>query len=345
MSQGDTGGPALSVVLVAPSGTATIRRVMRHLRAQTARREMEVLIVAPGASDVDLPEVAGDAFAVTRVVEAGPITHRGAAAALGMRQAAAPLVGLIEDHSFPEPGWAEALIRALDGPWAGVGPAVRNGNPETALSVVNFLLAYGGFDEGRAAAECGLIPWHNSTYRRAAIAQCGERLGDLLEWEAALQEEIVAAGGRLYFEPAAITSHVNVSLPASTFGLNFQRGRIMAGRRAAAARQRVFERALRAAAFPAYPFMQLRGLWPSIRRSSASGRGALRLAPALSLALLAMALGEAAGYLFGVGRAIEQLEDYELHRARHLTARDRPLQLEPRREGDIPARHAEGSAL
>ena len=48
----------------------------------------------------------------------------------------------------------------------------------------------------RPAGEGDIVPWHNSTYRRAAIAQCGERLGDLLEWEAALQEEVIAAGGR-----------------------------------------------------------------------------------------------------------------------------------------------------
>ena len=52
---------------------------------------------------------------------------------------------MIEDHSYPEPEWAEALLRAHAGPWTVVGPAVANANPDYTASWVNYVLSYGGF--------------------------------------------------------------------------------------------------------------------------------------------------------------------------------------------------------
>jgi hypothetical protein len=96
MSSSATPSPSsiadLSVVLVAGSGPAGIARTMRHLRAQTARRRMEVLIVAESAAGFDLASLGGGDFAACRIVEAGPITERGAAAARGMLAATTPIV-------------------------------------------------------------------------------------------------------------------------------------------------------------------------------------------------------------------------------------------------------------
>ena len=59
----------------------------------------------------------------------------------------APIVALAEDHCFPEPGWADALIRAHQGPWAVVGPVVRNANPATIVSWCDFVIGYGPWME------------------------------------------------------------------------------------------------------------------------------------------------------------------------------------------------------
>src|SRR6187200_1380415 len=114
----------LSVVLVAGTGPSGIARTMQHLRAQTARQRLEVLIVAESSAGFDLAALGGGEFGACRIVEVGPITERGAAAARGMLAATSPIVGLIEDHSYPEPEWADALLRAHSGTWTGVVPAV-----------------------------------------------------------------------------------------------------------------------------------------------------------------------------------------------------------------------------
>ena len=313
----------LSVVLVAGSGPTGIVRTMRHLRAQTARRRMEVLIVAESARDFDLAALGAGDFAACRIVEVGPITERGAAAAVGMLAASSPIVGLIEDHSYPAPEWADALLRAHAGAWAAVGPAVDNANPESVGSWVNYILSYGGFAPPLEAGEREIVPWHNSAYKRDAIAPFADRLGALLEWEGSLQAELRAQGHALYLEPAARTAHGNVSRMWSTVGLNVQRGRALGAQRAEREGWPAWRRAVQAAAFPLFPLLQLRHVLPSIRRMAVPPALRPRVYVGLAATLVVLAAAEAWGLLAGVGDAVARMEDYELHRARHLTPSER----------------------
>ena len=316
-------GTELSVVLVAGSGAPGIARTLRHLRAQTARERMEVLLVTESGADFDLGALGAAAFGACRIVEVGPITERGAAAARGMLAATSPIVGLIEDHSYPEPEWADALIRAHAGAWTGVGPAVGNANPDSAASWVNYVLGYGGFAPPIEAGVRDLLPWHNSAYKRDALTPFGDRLGPLLEWEGALQADLRARGHALYLEPAAVTHHVNVSSAWSTVTLNLHRGRILGAQRAERERWPVWRRVLQAAAFPLFPLLQLRHLLPALRRLPVPPSLRLRVHLGLAGTLGVLAASEAWGLLAGEGDAVARLEDYELHRARHLSRRER----------------------
>jgi len=316
--------PALSVVIVAVAGTASVERTMRHLRAQTARRTMEVVVVASEAGVVDAEALGAGEFAAFRVVAVGPITARGAAAAAGMLAATAPVVGLIEDHSFPEPEWAAALLAAHAGAWSGVGPSVENGNPRLAMSWVNFILTYGIFSGDPPAGERDLLPWHNSAYKRAALAPFADRLGALLEWEGHLQDALRANGHRLYLEPRARTHHLNVSGVSSTFALHAYRARIMGAQRAEREGWPMWRRVLQASAFPLFPLLQLRYLSANLRAIAIPRPLAGRVRAGLWSALCVMAFAEAWGLVAGAGDATVQMEDFELHRERHLSRADVP---------------------
>jgi hypothetical protein len=315
--------PALSVVLVAAGGTSSVVRTMRHLRAQTARARMEVIIVAETVGAVDLSALGADAFAACRVVPMGPITQRGAAAAVGMLTATSAIVGLVEDHSFPEPQWAEAIIEAHAGSWTGVGPTVENANPESAASWVNFILAYGGFAGELEPGEREMIPWHNSAYKRESLAPFADRLGELLEWEGSLQDEMRARGNTLYLEPRARTHHANISRIRSTIGLNVQRGRILGAQRAERERWPRWRRLLQAAGFPLFPLLQLRHMMPAMRRMAIPRELRPRVYLGLGAALSVLAVAEAWGLVSGAGDAVARMEDFELFRSRHLTRRER----------------------
>ena len=116
-------GPSLSVVLACIDEGPAIRTTVAHLARQTAAREIELVLSAPPArGSAPEPEIAA-AFAGVRTVEIGAVNSIARANAAGIRAATAPVVALSEDHCFPEPGWAAALIDAHSGPWSVVGPA------------------------------------------------------------------------------------------------------------------------------------------------------------------------------------------------------------------------------
>ncbi len=316
------GGPSLSVVLVAADGYEGVRRVVRHVREQTVAGQIELLLVVPNESDAapfDASETAG--LHSSRVIATGgPIPNVDAAAAFGIRASAAPVVASVEDHAYPEPTWAAALLdayRAPGGPWAAVGSTVCNANPGGSLSWANLLLAYGTWCEPVRRGPIGEVSQHNLSFRRAAIEPLFEALEERMGRTGNLMQELAARGGRFYIDPAARVHHLNPSRVGSTLALRFHGGRSYGATKASMAGWSRGKRAVYAALSPVIPLLRYRLIRP---KAKAAG---LRVMPAVALGLLLDGLGQAAGFAFGPGGTKQKLEAFEHDRLRHLTRRDR----------------------
>ncbi|MDX1531991.1 MAG: glycosyltransferase, partial [Rhodothermales bacterium] len=207
----DGSGPALSAVLVTPGGPRAIDKILRRLHAQTIRDRIEVVVTIVGGGTVSLGAVPTADFAGVQVLRADRAATSAQARAEAVRAAHAPVVALIEDHSFPEPTWAERLVEAHGEDYAAVGPVMRNGNPESALSWANLLIEYGPWMHADAPADAEHLPGHNSTYKRDLLLAYGDDLADMLEAETLLHWDLRARGHRLLHTPAARTHHVNYS--------------------------------------------------------------------------------------------------------------------------------------
>jgi GT2 family glycosyltransferase len=316
-------GPALSVVLVTPDSFATIRTTVSHLRAQTARDRLEIVIVAPGVDPLALDPTDLSDFYDYQVVEVGPITSVAAAKATAIRRARAPVVAFAEDHCFPEPGWAAALIEMHADGWVGVGPVVGNANPSGALSWTAFMMHFGRWAEPHPAREVEQVPWHNGSYKRDALLELGDELRTLLVVEGYLQDALRARGYRMYVTPSARVAHVNISVLGSWVRHGFYGGRLYGAFRA---RREAWSRARRllyVAGGPLVPVVRLRRLLQEIRRCGRQDELLPRALPALALGLVVHMVGEVTGYVAGAGDAEEQYSRYEMGRYRHLTAQDR----------------------
>src|SRR5215469_877834 len=134
--------PEMSVIVLTPDNYETIRKTISRLRAQTVRDRLEVVIIAPSTNGLWLDDSDLGEFHEVRVIEVGPMSSTAKARAAGVRQASAPLVAFVEDHSFPAKGWAGALIQAHRQPWAAVGPAMANANPHSLISWANLIIEY-----------------------------------------------------------------------------------------------------------------------------------------------------------------------------------------------------------
>ena len=322
-----TGGadrPALSVVLVATDRFADVRRTARHLQAQTVRDRVELVVVGPepGSLGDARPDELEGFWGVQTVYAGGPIDNVDKAAAPGIRAASAPLVGLVEDHAFPEPGWAEAVVAAFDapdGPWAAVGSTVENANPDSPLSWTNQLLAYGTWTEPVHRGPTGHVSRHNITFRKAVLDEYGDRLVDFLGRDGGLLLDLGRRGHRFFLEPAARVRHANPSLLASTVGLRFKGGRVYAATRARMGGWSAAKRAVYVAGSPAFPVLRYRKLHPKLPTAG------WRVLPALALGLVLDAAGQAVGFAAGAGGAADDLAAFEFDRNRHMTPGDRRL--------------------
>lgn len=305
-----TSEPSLSVVIVTHDDYGSIARPIRHLAAQTVRERIELVVVASTNDAVEdgIEHAKGAGFEDVRVVEHGRIAERGVAAASGVRASKAPIVGFVENHSFPAPRWAEALLRAHEGPWAIVGPAVENANPVTRTSIVNFAVTYGPWSGPREAGEVELLPFHNSAYKRAWLDGFGDRLGPMLDDEYRLQAEVRARGGRLYLEPAAVVAHTNETRVRTSLRLLFGQGIAFGvGRSADWSRLRRAGYVLGAPAIPAVNLPRV------LREASHTLPGAAIAVslPSIVLHVAARGAGEALGYLTGRPRDEEFLASHE----------------------------------
>lgn len=313
--------PALSVVLPVPVRFALVRRTLRHLRAQTIRDRIELLMVMPRgpAADVDRGELAG--FADARVVEIEDGATITACRCAGVRAARAPVVAFAEDHSYPVPRWAEALVKRHESEWAAVAPAFVNGNPGP-LSWADIFLSFGSWVAPLRGGEMTRLPWHNTSYKRDLLLAYGDRLAYVLEVETVLQDDLRAGGHRLYLDTEARTHHVNFSRIGPFLHEYFVSGRLFGGRRAAAKGWSLVRRAIYIIGAPLIPVVRLPEVLAQVRRAGLADVMLPRSVPYVILGLAAHSVGEMAGYALGVGHAGVQKSLKEFDRARFVRASD-----------------------
>lgn len=315
----------MTVVLGAPDGFGAVRRTVSHLAAQTARAELELLLVVPDPVHIDLndPAVleATRGLGSVRVVTSTRSGSGGAARAAGARAARASVVVFAEDHSFPAPDWAAALIAAHRADWAAVGPAIRNANPGTIVSWADLFIGYGPWLAPGRAGVRDYLPGHNSAYKRERLLEYGDSLGDMMEAETVLHWDLRRRGFRLYFEPAATTAHTNFGLWSSWLSVMRMHGRLFAATRA-----RDWPLARRASFAIASPLIPVVRFIRTIRDVLGSGTPwtlVARAAPALAVGVTMDGVGQMLGYALGVGNARQRCASFEANRDRHVPNAER----------------------
>ena len=315
--------PELSVILVTPDRYAPLRETVGCLLRQTVRDALEIVLVAPAEDALELDPSELDPFLCHHVVEVGPLTTTGAAMAAGVRRATAPVVAYAEEHSYPEPAWAEAVIRRHREPWAAVGWPLRNANPGSLIAWASLLTDFASWVAPVEGGEVSRLPGHHAAYKRDVLLAYGDRLAAMLEVEGVLHFDMRRNGLRLYLEPSVSSLHVNVSRLGSYFQAEYLGGRTFAAARARSGRWSPLKRILFVAGAPLIPLVRLRRILADVRRAGLTRQVMPRTLPALCFGVTAHTVGEIAGYTLGSGRAQQRRIGIELQRRRHLGRRER----------------------
>ncbi len=315
--------PQLSVVMVVHTDSENFRMALEHLRAQTVLNLLELIIVAPSRKELNLDLRTLDGFSTHKIVELRTFESEGAAKAAGVMAASAPLIAFVEDHSYPEPFWAEALISAHSrGNLAAVGPVMLNANPHCAIAWGTFLVFYGQWMAAQPQKEIKHLPGNQSCYRRELLLTYHSRLSEMLAAESVLQWDLFARGHLLYQEPRAKVYHLNFSRLGPALSEYCLCSRIFAANRVHEWNR--MRRILYAFASPLLPLIRLRRSLEDAGRARLRTGVTLRALPSLFLTLCAGSIGEFFGYTFGAGKAHERLLGF--FSKRHLFYAPRDLE-------------------
>jgi hypothetical protein len=318
-------------------GFPSIAKTVRHLLAQTAVKDLEVVIVTASgnASEVDLEMLAQAGGWQIVTIPRFDTAAMGWAA--GVKRARAPIAVLCEDHSFPEPDWAEALIAEHTQEWAAVAPVMHNGNPGTKVSWANFLLCFLDWYRPGHTGRVPASPGHNTCYRKSALAAYEDSLEDWFNPEAVLHIDMQVRGLKILQSNCAATHHVNISIAGSYLAHSFFGGRLFGASRAAL--WPTLKSLAYACAFPMVPLIRLKRILMRLNtsqlRKEARLPGAL---PWIMAGLLCHAAGEAVGYLAGPGGAMRKYMSFETQRRDHIIAPERSI-LDDREDRFSPSLH------
>jgi hypothetical protein len=304
--------PLLSVALLTSDSFDQLRRTVACLAAQDIAASIELLVLAPAGRDVPMDETLVRSFHSARVIPVSYDAGTGEARAIAVREARAPIVAFAEDHSFPQEGWAAALVDAHRGPHAAVGPAVHNANPGTKVSWADLLMGYGPWLAPTSSGPRDHLPGHNSSYKRAPLLALGAELPALIEAETTLHWRLRAEGHSLFLEARARVAHTNFEALPTWLFVSYHTGRVFAATRAMP--WPWWRRAAFAAASPLVPLVRLRRHVGQARRAGWSFSHVARLVPTLLAGLVANGIGQGVGTLAGAGQSTATLVAWEFHR-------------------------------
>lgn len=311
----------LSVVVICLRYTEYFRMALGHLNAQTVAQLLELIVVTTQDRDLKIdPQEIEDLFGY-KIVKLNKLESYGDAKAAGVASATASLVAFMEDHSYPDPTWAEAFINAhRKGGFAAVGPIVLNANPSSTVSWGCFLVFYGSWMAPLRQEEVKHLPGSQSCYKRDLLLNYRRSLSDMLEVESVLHWDFLAKGYKLCQEPKAKLYHLNFSLMRPIFSEYYLSSRVFAASRASD-----FEGLTKVVYALGSPLVPLIRLW-RILRDARRGRSdfgiVLRASVPIILTASAGAFGEMIGYILGPGSARERLIGFESFRHRYVTSHD-----------------------
>ncbi|MDB2407375.1 hypothetical protein N9W17_02440 [Jannaschia sp.] len=316
--------PALSAIVLTHDDYDVCRRIIGQLAQQTARAQIELILVGPSAERIGADQDDLARFGSHKIVEVGDVDATGTAMAAGVRAATAPVTCYVEEHDYIDDDYVERVIAAMarfDAPM--VGFAIRPINPGI-VSWAHVFLQFGAVAAPVETGEARELGGHHVAYRRDFLLGYGDDLRRVMDNEGILFEDLRRAGQPMNIAGDIVVEHVQISHLPSLVRTEFIGQRIYASGRADVQRWSLAKRALYVVGSPAIPPLRVGRAIREVIRSGRSRELLPWILPAMGLAACAGAIGEALGYMFGSPQSGHRARtEIELDRYSFVTDSDR----------------------
>lgn len=289
----------LSVVVPSVNGWESLAECLAALEG--AGDTLEVLV--PDRVGPQLQAEVARRFPAVRVLPAPAGTSIPDLRALGFEAATGQAIAVIEDHVIVPPGWAPAMLRALEGREV-VGGAVANAATESLVDRAAFLCEYSHLIPPLPAGEVPGLTGNNTVYRAETLRRFRAtwRSG---QWESALHAAMRQAGVRLVQEPGIVVGHRMHYTVGQYAGQRYLYSRSFAGARVRGAP--LLKRLAFGAAALALPAVVFGRVVRTVWRKAGHRADLVRSLPLLAVFATAWGLGEVVGYWFGPGDALSRV--------------------------------------
>jgi len=289
--------PDLSIIVVAMNDCNSVHNLIEHLRDQTVVNKIELIILTAKESELILVGEEMEPFFGIQVSHVDSELSLGEIKAAGLSSANAPVVVFLEDHVFPETGFAEAIVKAHDEGWAAVGPVMRNANPVSKVSWAQFLIFFYPWVEPVYRIEVNQLTWNSSSYKKELLLEFGSDLPNLLRAESILQAQLRMRGHRIILEPNAVCYHYNFSRLKPWLLEIFNVGRVFAFHRSR--NWGILRRLTYCLGAPMIPLIKLGRVLSHVKKVPLGKENLLKILPFMLLGLLVNASGEMLSYALG----------------------------------------------
>jgi hypothetical protein len=309
--------PAISVVMIVGTNRENAQGVLDALDLQSCPDDFLEIVVFDcadaSARELEIPA----RFVSKYLFRPGPHYWR-VARAQAARESSAPIVAFLEDHCEPHATWAERLLEAhAEGRWAAVGYAFTNGSRDSWWSRSALMADYGFFAHPVEGGPARLLAGNNVSYSRWFLDELGDDFEKSVGVDFNVQEMANARGLPMKVAPGVLAAHRCYASLWELCAANFYYLKILSVARAKANGWNPPTRfAWACGVLTLVPALRLLRLAKSISRRPALIPTFLASVPVVFLVYYAAALGEVAGYLFGLGDAEEKFVKWELNTAR-----------------------------
>ena len=205
--------PELSVVVaVIEGGREAMETCLQALAEDAKKFRLECLV--PFDARLDAVEELSAKFEWARFIDARRYVdaekfgassreHHDILRAVGLREASAPVVALVEDHGTPSPGWCAAVLEAhREAEAAAVGGAVENG-VDRLLNWAVYYCDFGRYQNPVPKGEVEFLSDSNVSYKREALWSVKPLWYDAFH-ETSVNWELRRRGARLVLNPKMV---------------------------------------------------------------------------------------------------------------------------------------------